>query len=329
MKLKTHDLLTMLLFLAILSWNLESVQATTLLVQDREDESATRRQNEDADQERDDDEEEEERKVERNELVDEDQEQESEEREIEEREIEEREEERRISLRDVIKFSRNHVPDFAEQIKRVLDEEGDEDEVVEHLVDIGTEMIHGYEETVEGHGRRMGERFLELFQINLRLEMIVDGFKEAAAQDQARFKKEIKQLITKRYTLELILEKAELNRLKSEVEEFEAHVEQREADREDNISSQLEEWLEELGQRKESGRRDDEDEEEERYEREVEERDDVESDADDESEEIDDEDEVDDEDEKEEVDDGKKSDGPGIDYESLNRVEPSGRNQAT
>ncbi|MEE2640024.1 MAG: c-type cytochrome domain-containing protein [Planctomycetota bacterium] len=203
-------------------------------------------------------------------LLQETDERETDERETEERETEERETEEQdaeeeeyeegddeqdgdeedgeeLSLRGLMEFSEEHVPMVARFIKEVIEEEGENEEVIEYILDRGREMIDGYRDTVEGHGRRMGKKFLELFATNLEIEMVAMELEEGVA-DQDRIQKHVKLLLARRYSLELLLEKAELNRLKSEVQEFEEEIRSREENRSAILEEQLEEVLSGLGE---------------------------------------------------------------------------------
>ena len=133
-------------------------------------------------------------------LLQETEERETEEQDAEEEEYEEGDDEQdgdeedgeELSLRELMEFSEEHVPMVARFIKEVIEEEGENEEVIEYILDRGREMIDGYRDTVEGHGRRMGKKFLELFATNLEIEMVAMELEEGVA-DQDRIQKHVTQ----------------------------------------------------------------------------------------------------------------------------------------
>lgn len=161
---------------------------------------------------------------------------------------EEEDEKERITLEYVIEFTEEHLPEAAEHIQELLEEEGEDEEIVQHIVEQGRDMIHGYFEIKETHGRRLGEKFLQLFRVNMQIEQMQDEAHEMGAQERAKLKKHIKNLLSERYSLELALEKAELNLLKAEVQDFEEEINRRVENRDDIIAEQLQEFLEDVNE---------------------------------------------------------------------------------
>lgn len=198
--------------------------------------------------------------------VEDDEEREDEEREDEEREDEDREEEERedeeefLSLDEIMRFAKKHLPEVAGQIQDFIEEEGEQEEVIEEILERGTEMIRGFREISERHGRPLGKMFLELFQVNMKLDMLFEELEEIERVDV--IKKELKRLVTRRYELELQLEKAELRHLRTEVDEFEEEIRKREKNRDDIIAEQIGGIVDEL-EREREGLNDREDDREE------------------------------------------------------------------
>lgn len=201
--------------------------------------------------------------------------QEEEEEEEEEERERIREEEEKISLDEVLEFSRKYLPDVAEHFRHLLKEEKENDEVVEYVLDRGREMIHGFHEISEAHGRRMGERFLHLFQLNLEIEQLQHQLAEGNGEDRERALTELKMVVAKKYAIQLQLEKAELNQLRAEVEEFEEEIRRREENRNEIIRDEIRQLIEEAsGQHEDQNLNEDEDEERDREEIEEEEEED-------------------------------------------------------
>ena len=222
--------------------NAAPILAPILQQEEEEDETETEEDEEREDEEREDEEREDEER--------EDEDREDEEREDEEREDEEREDEEEfLTLDEIMRFAKKHLPEVAGQIQDFIEEEGEEEEVIELILERGTKMIRGFREISERHGRPLGKMFLELFQVNMKLDMLFEELEEIERVDV--IKKELKRLVTRRYELELQLEKAELRHLRTEVDEFEEEIRKREKNRDDIIDEQIGEMIDELERERE------------------------------------------------------------------------------
>ncbi|MFT6864345.1 MAG: hypothetical protein ACJAVK_002910, partial [Akkermansiaceae bacterium] len=145
-------------------------------------------------------------------------------------------EEKRPSVENVLDFLKEKMPESLELLKRVRDEEGEEDyqEVVEGAGDILVEYL-------EIKGKEAAERFLDEERGRIRMEALLEAWHETDDEaEKKELRKEIGELIGEQIDREIDHGHQELEKLKEEVEKIEDDLVAMEEEREAIIAEELE-----------------------------------------------------------------------------------------